>query len=553
MVDDRWTVFGCAALLVVGSAVLHGCGGGSDGDAPVPAPPSAEIRVSHLSPVAAGCTGGATLGAFFVNAEVEPWLAIDRRDGSHWIAAWQQDRWSNGGARALVSAVSFDSGARWQAQLHPMSRCGGAAPGSSGDFERVTDTWVDFAPDGTAHLMGLATTGPSLVDGSASAMLVSRSTDGGRTWSTPVALIHDHGVHHNDKNTLTADPIDASRVYAVWNRLDRLGNGPTMFTRSTDGGRSWEAARAIVTPRAFAPSVTERSTTIGNRIVVLEGGPWRGALVNVYTQTDVANGMTIRRVAAVHSFDQGLTWSAPSLVGQLRSVGTRDAATGVRVRDGNILPAIATAPDGTVWVAWQDARFNAGTRDAIVLARSIDAGRSWSEPMAINREADAAAFTPVVHVRADGRVGVLHYDLRHDTPAPDTLMADAWLVTSHDGMNWSETHVAGPFDMTEAPSAGGLFLGDYQGLASTGAHFVALIAIANRDANNRTDLYSVRRDPDSPMAQARVRHHRARTMPPALPPNAAARFAAAQHHATLEAMERRVAGWGRRAGARTAR
>ncbi len=192
-------------------------------------------------------------------------------------------------------------------------------------------------------------------------------------------------------------------------------------------------------------------------------------------------------------------------------MGTRDAATGVRVRDGNILPAVAAGPDGTVWVAWQDARFSAGARDAIVLARSIDAGRSWSAPMAINREAGAPAFTPVVHVRADGRVGVLHYDLRRDTPAPDTLMADAWLVTSHDGMNWAETHVAGPFDMTEAPNAGGLFLGDYQGLASSGAHFVALLAIANRDADNRTDLYSVRRDPDSPMAQARVPHHTART------------------------------------------
>ena len=401
--------------------------------------------------------------------------------------------------------------------------------------------------------MGLATTGPSLVDGSTSAMLVSRSTDGGRSWSTPVALIQDHGVHHNDKNTLTADPTDASRVYAVWDRLDRLGNGPTMFARSTDGGRTWEAAREIVAPRAFAPAVTQRSTTIGNRIVVLEGGLWRGALVNVYTQTDVANGMTNRRVVAVHSFDQGLSWSTPSLVGNLRSVGTRDAATGVRVRDGNILPAVAAGPDGTVWVAWQDARFSAGARDAIVLARSSDAGRSWSAPVAINREAGAPAFTPVVHVRADGRVGVLHYDLRSDTPAPDTLLVDAWLVTSRDGMSWAETHVAGPFDLTEAPNAGGLFLGDYQGLASSGAHFVALLAIANRDAGNRTDVHSVRRDPDSPMVQGLARRHTARSTLLASSRAAEARFAAAQHRATLEAMEHRVAGWGRRVGASSGR
>lgn len=480
---------------IVLAAMLHACGGGGgDAVAPVPAP---QVQVSRFSPVPAGCTGRVTSGATFVNSEVEPWLAIDRRDGSRWVGGWQQDRWNNGGARALVSASSLDGGATWQTFLHPMSRCGGAASGSSGDFERATDPWVDFSPDGTAHFMGLATSGPSLVDGSQSAMLVSRSTDGGRNWSTPLALIHDHGLHHNDKNTLTADPLDSNYIYAVWTRLDRSRTGPTMFARSTDGGASWEPAREIVAPRAAPGTGTERSSTIGNRIVVLEGGAQRGALVNVYTQTDVAAATTSRRIFAVHSFDRGMTWSAPSLVNSLRSVGTRDRATGARVRDGNILPALAAGPDGTVWVAWQDARFSGGARDAIVLARSGDAGRTWSAPLAINRDGEAPAFTPVVHVRADGRIGVLHYDLRRDTPAADTLFADAWLVTSADGVNWAETHVAGPFDMTEAPDAGGLFLGDYQGLSSSGSDFVALLAIANRDTDNRTDVHSVRRDPDA--------------------------------------------------------
>jgi len=332
----------------------------------------------------------------------------------------------------------------------------------------------------------------------------------------------------------------------VWNRLDRNGNGQTMFARSTDGGRSWEPARAIVEPRAFAVGGSDRSTTIGNRIVVLEGGAQRGALVNVYTQTDVASGATSRRIVAVRSFDKGLSWSVPSLVGHLRSIGTRDAATGVRVRDGNILPAVAAGPDGTVWVAWQDARFSAGARDAIVLSRSIDGGATWSAPVAINRMAEAPAFTPAVHVRTDGRIGVLHYDLRSDTPDPATLLADAWLITSDDGVQWSEMHVSGPFDMTQAPNAGGLFLGDYQGLASSGGHFVALLALANRDSNNRTDVHAVRRDPDAVLATP----FSARATVPRPSREAAAHFVAAQHEATLAAMERRIADWGRRVGAR---
>jgi hypothetical protein len=153
--------------------------------------------------------------------------------------------------------------------------------------------------------------------------------------------------------------------------------------------------------------------------------------------------------------------------------------------------------------------------------------------------ASAPAFTPVVHVRADGRIGVLHYDLRSNTPDAATLLADAWLVTSADGVQWSETHMAGPFDMTQAPNAGGLFLGDYQGLASSGSEFVALLATANLDTTNRSDVHAVRRDPDATAARAPRFGARATVAP--LSQQAAVQFDAAQHEATLAAMERRIA------------
>lgn len=489
----RWGLCARAGMWIMTSAALAACGGGTSSPPPVPATPPLVVQLSDKSPVADACTGGRTAGALHTHAEVEPTFAVDRRSGLRRIAAWQQDRWSNGGARALVSAASADGGVTWQQVLHPMSRCGGAAPGSSGDFERATDPWLDFAPDGTAYLMGLATSGALLTDGSSSAMLVSRSTDGGLSWSAPLTLIRDFGVFHNDKNTLSADPLDARRVYAVWSRLDRAGGSTTMFARTTDGGATWEPARVIVAPQP-AGGAAGRSKTIGNRIVVVEDGAARGALVNVFTQTDVVDGVTSRRVAVVTSFDQGASWEAPVVVAALRSVGTRDAASGARVRDGNILPAAAAGPDGSVWVAWQDARFNGGTRDAILVSRSTDAGRSWSAPVAVNREPLAAAFTPAVHVRADGRVGVLHFDLRRDTPAADTLWADAWLVSSSDGVDWTETHVAGPFDLDSAPDAGGLFLGDYHGLSSQDRHFLAVLALPGADPANRADVFAFRHE-----------------------------------------------------------
>src|SRR5881409_3788718 len=71
------------------------------------------VAVSGKAVWNSSCTGPAGSGEIFLNAEVEPSLAVDPTDPNHLIGAWQQDRWSNGGANGIVSAVSFDGGHTW--------------------------------------------------------------------------------------------------------------------------------------------------------------------------------------------------------------------------------------------------------------------------------------------------------------------------------------------------------------------------------------------------------------------------------------------------------
>jgi hypothetical protein len=166
-------------------------------------------------------------------------------------------------------------------------------------------------------------------------------------------------------------------------------------------------------------------------------------------------------------------------------------ASGTAIRDGAILPTIAVG-GGRVWVAWQDGRASGGARDAILLSRSSDGGLSWSAPQAVNKRAEVAAFTPTLWVRADGVVGLTHFDLRDDTSDPATLLASHWLLTSHDGgSTWREAKVWGPFDLAPAPNARGLFLGDYMGLASRGESFYAVAALSQNDPNNRTEVFAL--------------------------------------------------------------
>lgn len=438
---------------------------------------------SGTSPLVAGCDGGSGSGVVYVGAEVEPHLATHPVDPDILVGTWQQDRWSNGSARALVAATSLDGGRSWTRAPLPFSRCGGGTAINGGDYERASDPWVSYSPNGVVHAMSLSTTGGAYQPGSANAMLASRSFDHGRTWTHAATLIRDNEAAFNDKNAMTADPFDAAYVYAVWDRLIAASNrGPTYFARSTDGGATWEPARAIFDPGT-------RNQTIGNLVAVLPGG----VLVTVFNRIDNPLGGPQRaRVAAIRSTDRGATWSAPVYIADLLAVGTTDPVSGLAVRDGSIIPTLAAGPNGELYVAWQDARFSAGVRDGIAVSRSNDGGLTWSAPVRANGAPGVPAFTPVLHVADDGTVGVSYYDLRSDT-ATAPLSTDVWLARSRDGgATWTDLRIGDTFDLTTAPFANGLFVGDYTGLSDIGGVFVPFFARTTaQGAGNLTDVVAV--------------------------------------------------------------
>src|SRR3954469_2103896 len=72
-------------------------------------------KISGPSPFA-NCTAdnaGSQRGRNYPQSEIEPWIDPNPTNAQNLIAGWQQDRWSNGGARGLVSAYTGDGGATW--------------------------------------------------------------------------------------------------------------------------------------------------------------------------------------------------------------------------------------------------------------------------------------------------------------------------------------------------------------------------------------------------------------------------------------------------------
>lgn len=469
--------------------------------------------------VFAACTiGGTSTSTNYPNAEVEPWVDINPTDATNLIAVWQQDRWSDGGAHGLATAVTHDGGATWQMVTPPaFSQCASGTAANGGDYERASDPWVTFAPNGHAYQISLSFNATSNV----SAILVSKSADGGNNWSLPTTLIRDSGERDstyafNDKEAITADPTNANYVYAVWDRFvtpggtsfaslsgyihSRAFRQPIWFARTTDGGQTWEPARKIYDRSSF-------NGTLGSQIVVLPNGD----LVNIFDEFFIVKNAQGRRginIALIRSTDKGTNWSRKSiLVGEDLSLGAVNPDTGVRIRaEGGIPDVAVNRTNGTLYAVWQDARFSGV--DGVAFASSSDGGFTWSTPMKVNRTPvnsgnplNQQAFVPSVHVADNGVIGLTYYDFRNNTTAAGAL-TDYWIIqcnpalsNCNDAANWQEQQLSTvSFDIEQAPAARGpfgFFVGDYEGLTSTGNSFRPLfVQVNNGNMGNRTDVFT---------------------------------------------------------------
>ncbi|MDR0341811.1 MAG: glycoside hydrolase, partial [Nocardiopsaceae bacterium] len=323
-----------AALAAVLTAAVPALASPAPGSLAAQAPAPGVTQVSS-DPFAAGSAPAAAHAT-----EVEPdtfaW-------GSTVVTTFQTGRVFDGGASDIGFATSLNGGVSWTHGFLPATT---TASSPTGPFFAASDASVAYdARDGVwmTSWLGLHEKGGGIVD-----VMLSRSTDGIH-WSAPVT-ISATGTFY-DKNWTVCDNNSGSPHYGnCYTEFDNASGGDQeLMSTSADGGLTWG------TPTPTADNVHG----LGGQPVVQPSG-------RVVVPFEALGG----QIRSFSSDDGGATWNASVLVSPISS----HRVAGLRTSP---LPTAEINRDGTVYVAWQDSRFENGTANDIVLSTSAD-GTTWS-------------------------------------------------------------------------------------------------------------------------------------------------------------------------------
>jgi hypothetical protein len=386
-------------------------------------PPAPGARVLQLTPEAG-----------YFN---EPSVAVNPRNPRQVVAAFQ--------VPAHV-AYSEDGGGSWN-----------QVPVAPKDYKISGDVSVTYDAHGHAILCYIAfdKLGTSNYWGhnaTRNGIFIARSLDGGKTWEPNAIPVIAHptqpGIPFEDKPYIVADTGNSrysGNLYVGWTQFT-LSRSVILFSRSTDGGKTWSSPLEISTHEGLPRD--DNGAVEGFTGAVAADG----TLYAVW-----ADGNSIVLAA---SRDGGRSFSPSRKI-----LDTAPSYFDVEdISRSNGFPQIGIAPhagkNGDLYVTWSD--YRNGDVD-VFCSTSRDRGRHWTPAVRVNsdplHDGTDQFFQWLAVDPQSGDANLIFYDRRDD---PANLKTQVTLARSRDGGRsftnylWSEQPFAGHRQ----------FIGDYLGIAA---------------------------------------------------------------------------------------
>jgi len=333
------------------------------------------------------------------DAANEPSIAISPVDPNKIVIGWRQFDTISNSFRQAGYAYSSDGGHTW------------TFPGviEPGIFR--SDPVLDSDAQGTFYYNSLTSQmGDYWCD-------VFKSTDGGATWDLGTF------AQGGDKQWMVIDKTNGSgsgHIYAFWTYLYSICS-PGFFTRSSDGGFSYESCTTI------------------------QGSPYWGTLAvgrtgDLYAAGVESSGFQVCKSSNALDSSQTVTW---------------DYSTPVDL-DGDALGWIGPNPSGLAGQTWIAVDTTSGSTSNniyvlcsverssnqdpldVMFSRSTNDGLNWSSPIKINDDLTETEWQwfGTMSVAPNGRIDVVWLDTRDN---PGTYLSSLYYSYSEDGgVTWSQ-------------------------------------------------------------------------------------------------------------------
>lgn len=351
------------------------------------------------------------------------------------------------------------------------------------------DPTVAFASSGTAFYTYLGES-PAYCGGGAGtgAVMLSRSTDGGRGFGQPVVVDADSA---DDKPNLAIESIPGARAHVIvtWTRW-LSGHSEIWMARSVNGGDTFGAPQLIASSNA---------DNFGSVPVLGPGGH-----VYVFWATFPDMSLTSpapTRILLRSSANDGRSFGPVQVAAGTFAGVPRMAQPGLL---RNLTIPTVTDDHGALFLAYAAVtghRARGAVNSNIDITMSTNGGMSWTHPVPVNDVHAGDRFMPAIGVMHDGSLGVAFYDRRNSPWSLDTYAARVQVVAglprasvnvrvNAGNAPISDIYYIKPGSTCFSP---GRFFGDYIGVAAD-RHDRLCVVWANTEAhvNSRTDVWFAR-------------------------------------------------------------